>query len=172
MSGNQWAVPFTRKTQASDRSELHQTRNHDGDPLAEKATKESDDMNITQCMPVTIVTNNISRSEVVKEENSCSVHNSVLCKKQPEAWDICSTKEVTVMKHKKKPRTKYNGDSSDESVLDEDWKPNKNRRKNSKQRKTHSASMKCKSLSKRIKTGSKTVAEESHIARYRNIYML
>lgn len=149
---------------------MHQpTRNHNGDPLAEKATTESDDdMDITQCMPLSIVTSNVSTSEVGKEENSYSVHNSVLCKKQPEASDMCSTKEVTVPKHKKKPRTKYSGDSSDESVLDEEWKPSKKRGKNSKQRKTRSAKMKCKRLSRRIKTGSTTVAEESQITRYRN----
>ena len=173
-SGNQWAVPYiTRKTQSSDRSVHQPTSSHNGDLLAEKATTESDDdMDITQCMPLTIVTNNISTSEVGKAGNSYSVHNSVLCKKQPEASDICSTKEVTVLKHKKKPRTKYNDDSSDESVLDEDWKPSKNRRRNSKQQKARSAKVNCKSLSRRIKTGSTTVAEESQIERYRNICML
>lgn len=173
-SGNQWAVPYiTRKTQSSDRSMHHPTRNHNGDPVAEMATTESDDdMDITQCMPLRIVTSNISTSEVGKEENRYSVHNSVLCKKQPEALDICPTKEVTVLKHKKKPRTRYNGDSSDESVLDEEWKPSKNRRRNSKQRKARSAKIKCKSLSRGIKSGSTTVAEESQITRYRNICML
>jgi hypothetical protein len=153
---------------------MHQpTRNHNGDPLAEKATTESeDDMDIAQCMPLAIVTSNIPTSEVGKEENGYSVHNSVLCKKHPEASDICSAKEVTVLKHKKKRRTKYSGDSSDESLLDEEWKPTKNRRKNSKQQKAHSAKMTCKSLSRRIKTGSTTVAEESQITRYRNICML
>ena len=173
-SGNQWAVPYiTRKTQSLDRSMHQPTRNHNGDPVAEKATTESDDdMDITQCMPLSIVTSNISTSEVGKEQSSYSVHSSVLCKKQPEALDICPTKEVTVLKHKKKPRTRYNRDSSDESVLDEEWKPSKNRRRNSKQRKARSAKMKCKSLSRGIKTGSTTVAEESQITRYRNICML
>lgn len=173
-SGNQWAVPYiTPKTDSSNRSMHQSTSNHNGDPLAEKATTQSDDdMDITQCMPLAIVTNNISTSEVAKEENSYSVHNSVLCKKQPEASDICSTKEVTVLKHKKKRRTKYNGDSSDESVLDEEWKPSNNRRKNSKQQKARPAKMKCKSLSRRIKTGSTTVAEQSQIKRYRNMCML
>lgn len=173
-SGNQWAVSYiTRKSQGSDRSVNQPTRNHNGDPLAEKATIESDDdMDITQCMPLTIVTSNISTSEVGKEENSSSVNSSVRCEKQPEASDICSTKEVAVLKHKKKRRTKYNGDSSDESVLDEEWKPKKNRRRNSKQRKARSAKMECKSLSRRIKTGSTTVAEESQITRYRNMCML
>jgi len=173
-SGNQWAVPYiTRKTQSSDGSVHQPTSSHNGDLPAEKATTESDDdMDITHCMPLTIVTNNISTSEVGKEGNSYSVDNSVLCKKQPETSDICSTKEVTVLKHKKKPRTKYNDDSSDESVLDEDWKPSKKRRRNSKQQKARSAKVNCKSLSRRIKTGSTTVAEESQIERYRNICML
>ena len=171
-SGNEWAVRYiTRKS--SDISVHQPTRSHDGDPPTEKATTESDDdMDITQCLPLTIVTNNISTSEVGKKENSYLVHNSVLCKKQPEASDICSAKEVTVLKHKKKPRTKYSDDSSDESILDEEWKPNKNRRKSSKQRKARSAKMKCKSSSRRIKTGSTTVAEESQIPRYRNICLL
>jgi hypothetical protein len=46
------------------------------------------------------------------------------------------------------------GDTSDESVLDEEWKPSKNTRKNSKQRKACSAKIRCKSLSPSIKTGS------------------
>jgi hypothetical protein len=173
-SGNQWAVSYvTHKAQSSDRSVHQPTRNHTEDPLAEKATTESDDdMDITQCMPLTIMTSNIPTSEGEKKENSYSVHNSVLCKKQPEASDICSNKEVTVLKHKKKPRTKYNIDSSDESVLDEEWRPRKNRRKKSKQRKARPAKMNCKSLSRRIKTGSTTAAEESQITRYRNICML
>lgn len=104
-----------------------------------------------------------------KEANSSSVHNSVLCKKQPGALDIYSTKEVAVLKHKKKPRTKYNDDTSDESVLDEEWKPRKNRKKNSKQRKACSAKMKCKSVSRRIKTESTTVAEESAIKRKQSV---
>jgi len=149
---------------------MHQpTSNHNGDPLAETTTQSDVDMDITQCIPLTIVTNNISTSEVVKEENSYLVHNSVLCKKQPEASDICSTEEVIVLKHKKKPRTKYNGDSSDESVLDEEWKPSKNRRKNSKQQKARPAKMRCKSLPRRMKTGSTAVAEQSQIERYRNM---
>lgn len=165
-SGNQWAVPYiTCKTQSSDRSMHQPTSNHNGDPLAETTTQSDVDMDITQCIPLTIVTNNISTSEVVKEENSYLVHNSVLCKKQPEASDICSTEEVIVLKHKKKPRTKYNGDSSDESVLDEEWKPSKNRRKNSKQQKARPAKMRCKSLPRRMKTGSTAVAEQSQIER-------
>ena len=161
-SGNRWAVPyFQRTTQSSDRS-VHQPRSsHNEVLLAEKATTQSDDdMDITQCMPLTIVKNNISTSDVGKEGNSYAVRNSVLCKKQPETSDICSTKEVTVLKHKKKPRAECNADSSDE-----DWKPSKNRRRNSKQQKAHSAKVNCKSLSRRIKTGSTTVAEESQIER-------
>jgi len=173
-SGNQWAVPYiTRKTQSSDRSMHQPTRNHNGDIVAEKRTTESDDdMDITRCLPLNIVTSNVSTSDVRKEENSYSVHSSVPSNKEPESLDICSTKEVTVLKRKKKPRTRYNGDSSDESVLDEEWKPSKNRRKNSKQQKARSAKMKCKSFSRGIKTGSTTAAEESQITRYRNICML
>jgi len=174
MSGNQWAVPYiTCKTQSSDRSMHQPTGNHNGDTVAEKRTTESDDdMDITQCLPRSIVTSSVSTSEVRKGENSYSVHSSVPCNKEPESLDVCSTKEVTVMKHKKKPRTRYNGDSSDETVLDEEWKPSKNRIKNSKQRKASSAKMKCKSLSRGVKTGSTTAAEESQITRYRNICML
>jgi hypothetical protein len=148
---------------------VHQpTKNHNGDHLAEKATTASDDdMDITQCLPVNIITNNMSTSEMGKEANRYSVHKPVLCKKQPEAVDIYSTKEGTVLKHKKKPRMNCNGDSSDE-----EWKPNQNKMKSSKQRKSRSAKMKCKSLSRRIRTGSTTVAEESPITRYRNICML
>jgi hypothetical protein len=173
-SGNQWAVSYIkRKAHSSDISMHQPTRNHNGHPVAEKATTESDDeMDITQCMPLTIVTSNIPTSEGEKDESSYSVHNSALCKKQPEASDISSTKEVTVLKHKKKRRTKYNVDSSDESVLDEEWKPSKNKRKNRKQQKARPAKMNCKSLSRRIKTESTTVAEESQITRYRNIHML
>jgi hypothetical protein len=173
-SGNQWAVPhITRKKLSSGRSPHQPSGNHYGDPLAEKATTESDDdMDITECMPFSIMTSSISTSEMGKETNSSSVHNSVLCKKQPGALDIYSTKEVAVLKHKKKPRTKYNDDTSDESVLDEEWKPRKNRKKNSKQRKACSAKMKCKSVPRRIKTESTTVAEESAIKRYRNMCML
>ena len=170
--GNQWAVPYiTRRTQSSDGSEHQPTRNHNGDPLAEKATTESDgDMDITECMPFSIMTSNISTSEIGKEASSYSVHNSVLYKKRSEALAIYSTKEGTAPKHKKKPRIKCNSDSSDESVLDEEWKPSKNRRKNSKQRKAQSAKMKGRSLSRRIKTGSTAVAEEPPIKRYRNTW--
>jgi hypothetical protein len=60
--------------------------------------------------------------------------------------------------HRKKPGTKYIGDTSDESVSDEEWKPSKNTRKNSKQRKACSAQIRCKSLSTSIKTESTTAA--------------
>ena len=152
--------------QSSDRSMHQPTRNHNGDIVAEKRTSDSDDdMDITQCLSSSIVTSNVSTSEVRKKENSYSIHSSVPCNKEPESLDICSTKEGTVLKHKKKPRTRYNGDSSDESVLDEEWKPSKNRIKNSKQRKARSAKMKCKSFSRGIKTRSTTAAEESQITR-------
>jgi hypothetical protein len=72
--------------------------------------------------------------------------------------EVHSTTEFPILTHKKKPGIKYNVDTSDESVLDEEWKPRKNRRKDSKQRKAHSAMVRCKSLSRSIKTGSVTVA--------------
>jgi hypothetical protein len=172
-SGNQWAVTYiTRKTQNSDRSVHQPTGKNNGDPLAEKAaTASDDDMDITQCMPLGIITSNISTSEMGREANGYSIHKSVMCKKQPEAGDIYPTNEVLVLKHKKKRRIKGNGDSSDESVLDEEWKPNNNKMKGNNQRKTRSAKMKCKNLS-RTKTGSTTVTKESPITRYRNICML
>lgn len=163
-------MPYiTPRKQSSDRSHYQPTGKHCEDPVAAKRTAESDeDMDITECMPFSIVTSNMSTSEIGKEGNGTSVHNSDLCKKQPEDLEIHPTK-VAILTHRKKPRKVYNCDASDESVLDEEWKPKKYRRKKSKS-KARSANIKCKSLSRSIKTVSTTGAEVSSVKRYRHAY--
>jgi hypothetical protein len=99
-----------------------------------------------------------------KETNTHSAGCSDICKMQSESEELCGG--VVTLPYTKKPRMKYNNDTSGGSESEEERKPSKSARKNQSRNKAHSGRTNSKCLSRNAKMGSKAVSKEAAIDRY------
>jgi hypothetical protein len=171
---------FQENAGSLDTSKHQPIENHHSASQGEKEATESvhdEDMEFTECMHLCDVTRNkpmADESHMGKEASSDLVRTSDVCKTlKTDILEPCSTEEVVISPHRKRPRINYNKDVSDDSELEEEWKPAKKLSKKKRSRsKAQSTEMNCKSLSRNVKMPrSNTVAEESSVNRYRNTNM-